>query len=119
VCRRFPIEQFIAEASVEAFAVAIFHGEPGSMKAAFKPTVAIQFLTFSATNSGPLSDLIVIVRGKFPNTCEVRRTARFDPEKSKKIIGDKIRFWRSCQVIDFALTLPVGGYLHLRPHFSP
>jgi hypothetical protein len=35
------VEQLISEAGVEAFVVAVFHGEPGMMNAVFAPATPI------------------------------------------------------------------------------
>ena len=52
------VQQLVAHPAVEAFAVPILPRLPGSMNAVFAPTALIHLRTASATNSGPLSDLM-------------------------------------------------------------
>jgi hypothetical protein len=49
----FPVEQLVAKLRVEALAVAVSHGLPGSMKAVRAPTAVIHSRTALAMNSGP------------------------------------------------------------------
>ena len=52
----FHVQYLVSELAVEALIVTVLLGDPGAINIVFTPTLASQFLTALAVNSGPLSD---------------------------------------------------------------